>query len=112
MVIENLEIKRTQEAKNIKENGKYEKKSITIQASAGAMGGCATRFFCQPLDVLKIRFQVSCLSRFSRQCQLITLVLTSSKNRYRTYSVDSNYVDTPLLVIERFTLLNYYSVNS
>jgi len=58
MVIENLEIKRTQEAKNIKDNGKYEKKSITIQASAGAMGGCATRFFCQPLDVLKIRFQV------------------------------------------------------
>jgi hypothetical protein len=28
-------------------------------ATAGAISGAATRFLCQPLDVIKIRFQVS-----------------------------------------------------
>ncbi len=32
---------------------------VSERGLAGAIGGCATRFFCQPFDVLKIRFQVS-----------------------------------------------------
>lgn len=57
MVIENLEVNGKVHTEIIKEK-KLDKNSVTIQASAGAIGGCATRFFCQPLDVLKIRFQV------------------------------------------------------
>ena len=58
MVIENLEVNGKVHTEIIKEK-KLDKNSVTIQASAGAIGGCATRFFCQPLDVLKIRFQVN-----------------------------------------------------
>jgi len=58
MVIENLEVNGSARSEIIKEK-KLDKHSVTIQASAGAFGGCATRFFCQPLDVLKIRFQAS-----------------------------------------------------
>ncbi|XP_057375395.1 mitochondrial thiamine pyrophosphate carrier-like [Daphnia carinata] len=31
---------------------------LSERGLAGAVGGCATRFLCQPFDVLKIRFQV------------------------------------------------------
>lgn len=40
------------------ERGKPEISFMGKEAIAGALSGCATRFSLQPLDVLKIRFQV------------------------------------------------------
>ena len=37
------------------------------EAVAGAISGAATRFICQPLDVLKIRFQVCHLVYTSKE---------------------------------------------
>lgn len=41
-------------------NGEVQQKRSFVgkEAVAGALSGGATRFICQPLDVLKIRFQV------------------------------------------------------
>ncbi|XP_066991693.2 mitochondrial thiamine pyrophosphate carrier [Anabrus simplex] len=37
---------------------KRKKPNATDHAIAGGVSGCVTRFFCQPLDVIKIRFQL------------------------------------------------------
>lgn len=41
------------------EHGNAKKLSYIRTGMAGAASGCVTRFICQPLDVIKIVFQVS-----------------------------------------------------
>jgi len=36
----------------------------SAHAIAGAASGCITRFLCQPLDVIKIRFQVNYIKKY------------------------------------------------
>lgn len=40
------------------QEGKLIKPTKTVSAIAGGISGAMTRFVCQPLDVIKIRFQV------------------------------------------------------
>lgn len=53
---------------------------LSERGFAGAVGGCATRFLCQPFDVLKIRFQVSAITLIQKfYSKLRMLLLFRSK---------------------------------
>jgi hypothetical protein len=58
--------------------------SNSVHAIAGAASGCITRFLCQPLDVIKIRFQVNYMRKYVLKYiffsikQIIIFVIASS----------------------------------
>lgn len=45
-------------------------------AVAGAVSGFVTRFICQPLDVVKIRFQVKTNIHAQITCNIMTMLCT------------------------------------